>query len=184
MFFFEFNNTKQYAKGGIITNKNWEVIGITMQGKKFKKVITLGRLSDETDVKNAIKKMQNNDFRVMEVTSIKELETYEDGGGVSDLKIGSVIKAEGFTMLKGLDGGNYYTVVDIDGYSATLVKSDKNGNKKGFKRVRHYLSSIEGGIKTLSRGDNNGFEVIKYAKGGEIKSDNYKKYGDENSKFI
>jgi hypothetical protein len=93
---------------------------------------------------------------------------YANGGGVSNLKIGSVIKAEGFTMLKGLEGGNYYTVVDMDGYSATLVKSDKNGNKKGSKKVRHYLSFIESGIKTLSRGDNNGFEVIKYAKGGGV----------------
>ena len=75
----------KYAKGGGVGyKKDWEVVGITMQGKKFKKTITLGRMSDREDVKNAIKRMQSDDFRVMEVTSIKELQTYATGGALSD----------------------------------------------------------------------------------------------------
>jgi hypothetical protein len=64
-------------------------------------------------------------------------------------------------MLKGIEGGNYYKVVDMDDTSATLVPSDKNGNVKGSKKVRHKLSSIDGGIKTAKRGDENGVIVIK-----------------------
>jgi hypothetical protein len=79
----------------------------------------------------------------------------------TDLKIGSVILGQGFTMLKGIEGGKYYKVVDMDDISATLVPSDKNGNVKGSKKVRHKLSSIDGGIKTAKRGDENGVIVIK-----------------------
>jgi hypothetical protein len=64
-------------------------------------------------------------------------------------------------MLKGIEGGKYYKVVDMDDISATLVPSDKNGNVKGSKKVRHKLSSIDGGIKTAKRGDENGVIVIK-----------------------
>jgi hypothetical protein len=102
---------------------------------------------------------------------IDEEYEYKNGGGVkypTELKVGSVLEGVGFPMLKGIDGGNYYTIVEMDNYSATLVKSDKNGNKKGSKKVRHYLSSIEGGIKTASRGDNNGILVVKYSKGGGV----------------
>lgn len=79
----------------------------------------------------------------------------------TDLKIGSVILGQGFTMLKGIEGGRYYKIVDMDDFSATLVPSDKNGNVKGSKKVRHKLDSIEGGIKTAKRGDENGIVVIK-----------------------
>ena len=79
----------------------------------------------------------------------------------TDLKIGSVILGQGFTMLKGIDGGKYYKVIAMDDISATLVPSDKNGNVKGSKKVRHKLDSIEGGIKTAKRGDENGIVVIK-----------------------
>ena len=79
----------------------------------------------------------------------------------TDLKVGSVILGQGFTMLKGIEGGKYYKVVAMDDYSATLVPSDKSGNVKGSTKVRHKLDSIEGGIKTAKRGDENGIVVIK-----------------------
>jgi hypothetical protein len=79
----------------------------------------------------------------------------------TDLKVGSVILGQGFTRLKGIDGGKYYKVVDMDSISATLVPSDKNGNIKGSKKVRHRLGDIDGGIKTAKRGDENGIVVIK-----------------------
>ncbi len=93
----------------------------------------------------------------------------DDGGGVNyptDLKVGSIIKGVGFPMLKGIDGDKYYKVVELDDYSATFVLTDSNGKRTGSKKVRHYLSSIDGKIRTASRGDNNGIKVIKYKDGG------------------
>jgi hypothetical protein len=79
----------------------------------------------------------------------------------TDLKVGSVIMGQGFTMLKGIEGGKYYKIIDMDDTTATLIPSDKNGNTKGSSKVRHKLDSIEGGIKTAKRGDENGIVVIK-----------------------
>jgi hypothetical protein len=79
----------------------------------------------------------------------------------TDLQIGSVILGQGFTMLKGIEGGRYYKVVAMDDISATFVPSDKNGNVKGSTKVRHKLDSIEGGMKTAKRGDENGIVLIK-----------------------
>jgi hypothetical protein len=79
----------------------------------------------------------------------------------TDLKVGSVILGQGFTMLKGIEGGKYYKVVSMDDTTATLTPSDKNGNTKGSSKVRHKLDSIESGIKTAKRGDENGIVVIK-----------------------
>ena len=79
----------------------------------------------------------------------------------TDLKIGSVILGQGFTRLKGVDGGKYYKVVAVDDISATLVPSDKIGNVKGSTKVRHKLDSIEAGIKTAKRGDENGIVLVK-----------------------
>jgi len=79
----------------------------------------------------------------------------------TDLKVGSIIMGQGFTMLKGIEGGKYYKVVAMDDTTATLVPSDKSGNTKGSSKVRHKLDSIEGGIKTAKRGDENGIVVIK-----------------------
>jgi hypothetical protein len=95
---------------------------------------------------------------IMENTVKKSV---NEGKYPTDLKIGSVILGQGFTMLKGIEGGKYYKVVDMDDISATLVPSDKNGNAKGSTKVRHKLSSIDGGIKTAKRGDANGIVVIK-----------------------
>jgi hypothetical protein len=68
----------EYRKGGDVGNKkDWNVVYITMQGKMGKKTITLGRMSDKTDVKNALKRM---DLNIREVTSISEGNTYSNGG--------------------------------------------------------------------------------------------------------
>jgi hypothetical protein len=62
---------EQYADGGGVNyKKNWEVVYITLQGKMGKKTITLGRMSDKEDVKQALKRM---DLNIREVTSIKEV---------------------------------------------------------------------------------------------------------------
>ena len=94
-----------------------------------------------------------------------------NGGGVeypTKLNIGSVIQGVGFTMLKGLEGGKFYKIVDKDGYSATLIESDEKGKiKKTKKLFRHYLDDLEGGISSVSKGNENGFLVIRYADGGE-----------------
>ena len=90
----------------------------------------------------------------------------------TDLKVGSVIMGQGFTRLKGINGGKYYKIVDMDDTTATLVPSDKSGNVKGSSKVRHKLDSIEGGIKTAKRGDENGIVVIKESVNESIKYNN------------
>ena len=90
----------------------------------------------------------------------------------TDLKVGSVILGQGFTRLKGVEGGKYYKIVDMDDTTATLVPSDKSGNVKGSSKVRHKLDSIEGGIKTAKRGDENGIVVIKESVNESIKYNN------------
>ena len=79
----------------------------------------------------------------------------------TDLKIGSVIKGQGFTRLKGIDGGKYYKIVDMDDTTATLTRTDPSGKVSSPTKVRHKLDSIEAGIKTSKRGDENGIVVIK-----------------------
>jgi hypothetical protein len=79
----------------------------------------------------------------------------------TDLKVGSVIKGQGFTMLKGIEGGKYYKIVDMDDTTATLTRTDPSGKVSSPTKVRHKLDSIEGGIKTAKRGDENGIVVIK-----------------------
>jgi len=62
---------EQYAEGGGVNyKKNWEVVYITLKGKMGKKTITLGRMSDKEDVKQALRRM---DLNIREVTSIKEV---------------------------------------------------------------------------------------------------------------
>jgi hypothetical protein len=71
---------KRYNKGGSVNyTKKWEVIGINRYGKKFKEIITLGRMSDKEDVKNALRR--RSDLNISEVTSIKEV--FAKGGGIS-----------------------------------------------------------------------------------------------------
>jgi hypothetical protein len=77
----------------------------------------------------------------------------------TNLYVGSVIYGQGFTGLKGIEGGKYYKVVEMDDYSATLAPCDQKGKITGSKKVRHKLDSIEGGIKTAKRGDENGIVI-------------------------
>jgi hypothetical protein len=77
----------------------------------------------------------------------------------TNLYVNSVIYGQGFTGLKGIEGGKYYKVVEMDDYSATLAPCDEKGKIKGSKKVRHKLSSLEGGIATAKRGDENGIVI-------------------------
>jgi hypothetical protein len=77
----------------------------------------------------------------------------------TNLYVGSVIYGQGFTGLKGIEGGKYYKVVEMDDTTATLAPCDQKGKITGSKKVRHKLDSIEGGIKTAKRGDENGIVV-------------------------
>ena len=76
------SNAKLKAGGSVNYLKKWNVTYITFQGKKGTKEITLGRQSDTSDVKNALKRMgESQDLNIREVISIKEVK--ENGGGVS-----------------------------------------------------------------------------------------------------
>jgi len=91
--------------------------------------------------------------------SIIENESVNEAKYPTNLYVGSVIYGQGFTGLKGIEGGKYYKVVEMDDYSATLVPCDEKGKITGSKKVRHKLDSIEGGIKTAKRGDENGIVI-------------------------
>jgi len=61
-----------YQKGGTTNyTKKWKVVGIDMFGKKFETLVTLGRMSNQDDVKNSIKRMPN--LKVRQITMIKEV---------------------------------------------------------------------------------------------------------------
>jgi hypothetical protein len=104
---------------------------------------------------------KDGDIGADDLADLRAGKKVDEASYPTDLKIGSVILGQGFTRLKGIDGGKYYKVVDMDSISATFVPSDKNGNTKGSKKVRHRLGDIDGGIKTAKRGDENGIVVIK-----------------------
>jgi len=103
----------------------------------------------------------------------KMLPDYVDGGVITkifkesvneakyptSLYVNSIIYGQGFTGLKGIEGGKYYKVVEMDDTTATLAPCDQKGKITGSKKVRHKLDSIEGGIKTAKRGDENGIVV-------------------------
>jgi hypothetical protein len=139
-----------------------------LNAKKLLSYVAKGKMKERMDFVSAIAGKEGNPIqkkiiKMFEVANTSYGETVKEAKYPTDLKIGSVILGQGFTMLKGIEGGNYYKVVDMDDTSATLVPSDKNGNVKGSKKVRHKLSSIDGGIKTAKRGDENGIVVIKEA---------------------
>lgn len=107
---------------------------------------------NKVDLEKAIKDYRSKGFIEESVNEAKY---------PTDLKIGSVIKGQGFTRLKGIDGGKYYKIVDMDDTTATLTRTDPSGKVSSPTKVRHKLDSIEGGIKTAKRGDENGIVVVK-----------------------
>lgn len=110
------------------------------------------KVKSEAELKEIIRSVMREDFH----NSLNEAKY------PTDLKIGSVIKGHGFTRLSGIEGGRYYKIVDMDDTTATLTRTDPSGKVSSPKKVRHKLDSIEAGIKTDKRGDENGIQVIKY----------------------
>jgi hypothetical protein len=108
--------------------------------------------NNKVDLEKGIKKYTSNGF-------VKE--SVNEAKYPTDLKVGSVIQGQGFTRLKGIDGGKYYKIVDMDDTTATLTRTDPSGKVSSPTKVRHKLDSIEAGIKTAKRGDENGIVVIK-----------------------
>jgi hypothetical protein len=95
-----------------------------------------------------------------------------------NIKIGSIIQGVGFPMLKGLDNDKFYVVTAIDDYSVTFKLSNKNG-KSSFtaKPIRHKLTSVNGMINTVKRGDKNGLRLVKEGRRGA-----YHEYRDDGDK--
>lgn len=88
-----FSVKEAMAKGGETNyTKKWKVVGITMQGKRFEKQITLGRMSDKNDVKYALKRMP--DTQIREITMIEEMAS---GGKV---KFADKVKSVQESLLK------------------------------------------------------------------------------------
>lgn len=135
-----------------------QIEDLAKKGVRSKEIgLKMGFVGNQKAAEDAFQKLKNKIYFSLD----KRYESINEVKYPTDLEVGSVIMGQGFTMLKGIEGGKYYKVVEMDDYSATLVPSDKNGNAKGSKKVRHKLDSIEGGIKTAKRGDENGIVVIK-----------------------
>lgn len=83
------NVPDKYAKGGNIKQpinyqKKWKVTYLTFQGTKGTKEITLGRMSNRDDVKQALKRMGTaQDLNIREVLSIDEV--MEQGGSIQSV---------------------------------------------------------------------------------------------------
>jgi hypothetical protein len=101
--------------------------------------------------------MTKKDWDVSEGKS--EVEGVNEAKYPTSLYVNSIIYGQGFTGLKGIEGGKYYKVVEMDDTTATLAPSDQKGKITGSKKVRHKLSSLEGSIKTAKRGDENGIVI-------------------------
>jgi hypothetical protein len=131
-----------------------------LDAKKLFAYIKGGKLKERMGFVSAIAGTPGNKIQKELISKFKLKEGIKEFKYPTNLYVGSVILGQGFTALKGIDGGKYYKVVEMDDTTATLVPSDIKGNVKGTKKVRHKLSSIEGGIKTAKRGDENGIVVI------------------------
>jgi hypothetical protein len=131
-----------------------------LDAKKLFAYIKGGKLKERMGFVSAIAGTPGNKIQKELIGKFKLKEGIKEFKYPTNLYVGSVILGQGFTSLKGIEGGKYYKVVEMDDTTATLVPSDIKGNVKGTKKVRHKLSSIEGGIKTAKRGDENGIVVI------------------------
>ena len=131
-----------------------------LDAKKLFAYIKGGKLKERMGFVSAIAGTPGNKIQKELIAKFKLKEGIKEFKYPTNLYVGSVILGQGFTSLKGIEGGKYYKVVEMDDISATLVPSDINGKITGSKKVRHKLSSIEGGIKTAKRGDENGIVVI------------------------
>ena len=131
-----------------------------LDAKKLFAYIKGGKLKERMGFVSAIAGTPGNKVQKELIAKFKLKEGIKEFKYPTNLYVGSVILGQGFTALKGIEGGKYYKVVEMDDTTATLVPSDIKGNVKGSKKVRHKLSSIEGGIKTAKRGDENGIVVI------------------------
>jgi len=152
------------ADGGKINySKKWKVVGIDMQGRMFKKEITLGRISDKNDVMNALKRMPDTNIR--EVTSIEEIK--EDGGMMADGGMISLSKyyktlpkKELLVGLKVFDKNNEEFVYIKDVESGIFAGKNKNDE------LGHYYRMYDLMIEEYADG---GY----MAEGGEIENENY-----------
>ena len=135
-----------------------QIMALAKKGVRAHEIgLEMGFVGNQKVATDAFQKVKNQIYFALD----KRNESINEVKYPTDLKVGSVILGQGFTMLKGIEGGKYYKIVSMDDATATLTPSDKNGNTKGSSKVRHKLDSIEGGIKTAKRGDENGIVVIK-----------------------
>ncbi len=152
---------------GIVVSKKWfgpsfpdeYYVALTNRLGQSQQETEVNHITDENQVLKTVSSIAKKYKKQLTYAAMKD--SVSEAKYPTDLKIGSVVMGQGFTRLKGIDGGKYYKIVAMDDTTATLVPSDKSGNVKGSSKVRHKLDSIEGGIKTAKRGDENGIVVIK-----------------------
>lgn len=165
------------AEGGGIEakkyKKDWEVVGITLDGKKFKKTITLGRLSNKSDVQQAIKRMGN----VREVTSITEVKSYASGGVMPKQTAQTYT---GKDAIKGIEEEIAFYTAD-NGTIIQLLRANDRSSDTG----RRYYVTINGrGLYAREYREDaydlyrNEIEKYKnnYGKGGKLVTRNSREY--------
>lgn len=77
---------------------------------------------------------------------------------MTKLRVGSVILVHGFVMLKGLDDGFRYRVVNTTPYFGSFAYQFKKIGSRA-KSVRHYASSVDAWIRDKDHPDLNRIEV-------------------------
>jgi hypothetical protein len=149
---------KNIYKNGVdgVNESKWEV----PKGKK--EVVLSNAILDFLQDRKLITGINAQKVHKELIAFIKnKIESVNEVKYPTDLKIGSVIFGQAFSRLKGIEGGRYYKIVDMDDTTATLARTDPSGSVSSPTKVRHKLDSIEAGIKSAKRGDRNGIVVIK-----------------------
>ncbi len=108
----------------------WVKVGITMQGKRFEKEITLGRMSDRNDVMNALKRMP--DTQIREVTFIGERFKAADGG----------MMAKGGEVRYKLAGNNFGQQIESGKKFAELIKKAYENQTSEHKYPENFIKEI------------------------------------------
>jgi len=151
----ELKSMKKESIDEAMASGAWVGIEKTPKGPKLVKTFKSGNEAKAWVMKSpgGHSIMTKKQWDVSEGTSVNEAKY------PTSLYVNSIIYGQGFTGLKGIEGGKYYKVVEMDDTTATLAPCDQKGKITGSKKVRHKLSSLEGGIKTAKRGDENGIVI-------------------------
>jgi hypothetical protein len=168
-----------FKEGGMTNyNKKWKVTMLTMQGQKIEKTITLGRMSDKEDVKQAIKRMAGPSGigNIKEILSI--IEIHEDGGMMGDATndFRFDITSPAFSHGGGVNyDGSVFSIVlneaktkSYDDFSAWYIPRLVIHNRETEKKIKETLNLPDKADILQVYNAARGYNVDAFAKGGMI----------------